>query len=57
MPRFEYVALDARGQESRGAMDAATSNDVIGQLRQSGFFPTSGTEEGKGAVTAKTSKK
>ncbi len=48
MPRFTYVALDARGQESTGLMDAASSNEVIGQLRQAGYFPTSVYEEGKG---------
>lgn len=50
MPRFEYIALDARGQESRGVIEATTSNDVVGQLRQQGFFPTSVVEEGKGSV-------
>src|SRR5829696_591311 len=50
MPKFEYVALDARGQESRGVMEATTSNDVVGQLRQAGYFPTSVVEEGKGGV-------
>ena len=48
MPKFEYIALDARGQESRGVMEASTPNDVVGQLRQSGMFPTSVVEEGKG---------
>ncbi len=58
MPRFEYIALDARGQESRGVMDAPNPNDVVGQLRQAGFFPTSVAEEGKaGGAVAKTSKK
>src|SRR3954447_15246800 len=47
MPRFNYVALDARGQESTGLMEAATPNEVIGQLRQAGYFPTSVFEEGK----------
>src|SRR4051794_13724430 len=50
MPKFEYVALDARGQESRGVIEASTSNDVVGQLRQAGYFPTSVVEEGKGGV-------
>jgi len=50
MPRFEYVALDARGQESRGVIEASNSNEVVGQLRQSGYFPTSVVEEGKGTV-------
>src|SRR6201998_766058 len=48
MPRFTYVALDARGQESTGLMEASSSNEVIGQLRQAGYFPTSVYEEGKG---------
>ncbi len=48
MPRFQYVALDARGQEATGVLDAASSNDAVAQLRQSGYFPTSVVEEGKG---------
>lgn len=50
MPKFNYVALDSRGQESVGVLEAGTSNEVIAHLRQSGFFPTSVVEEGKGAV-------
>ncbi|HEV7867633.1 MAG TPA: type II secretion system F family protein [Chthoniobacteraceae bacterium] len=57
MPRFNYIALDQRGQESTGVIEAGTSNDAVGQLRQSGYFPTSVTEEGKGVVTAKSNKK
>ena len=49
MAKYEYVALDARGQESRGTIEAPSSNDAVGQLRQSGYFPTSVVEEGKGA--------
>ncbi|HYY13532.1 MAG TPA: type II secretion system F family protein [Chthoniobacterales bacterium] len=47
MPRFAYVALDARGQESTGSVDAPSPNEAIGQLRRAGFFPTSVYEEGK----------
>ncbi len=50
MPRFTYVALDARGQESTGLVDASSSNDAIGQLRQAGYFPTNVFEEGKGTA-------
>ena len=50
MPRFNYVALDARGQESVGVLEAASSNEAISQLRQSGYFPTSVVEEGKGGA-------
>jgi type IV pilus assembly protein PilC len=45
MPRFNYIALDARGQEATGLVEAASTNAAITQLRQSGFFPTSVIEE------------
>ena len=48
MPRFTYVALDSRGQESTGLVEAASTSEAIGQLRQAGFFPTNVYEEGKG---------
>src|SRR2546423_1147016 len=47
MPRFQYVALDARGQESTGAVEANSANEAIGQLRQAGYFPTGVYAEGK----------
>lgn len=46
--KFEYIALDARGQESRGVIEASNPNEAVGQLRQAGYFPTSVVEEGKG---------
>src|SRR5256885_7007571 len=49
MPRFTYVALDSRGQQSTGLVEAASTNEAIAQLRQGGFFPTNVNEEGKGA--------
>ena len=54
MPRYNYVALDARGQESVGLVEANSTNEAIGQLRQAGYFPTEVLEEGKG--TARVSK-
>lgn len=50
MARFTYVAFDSRGQESTGIVEACTTNDAIGQLRQAGFFPTNVHEEGKGGL-------
>src|SRR5213592_3043590 len=47
MPRYNYVALDTRGQESTGLLEAASTNEAIGQLRQAGYFPTSVYEETK----------
>ena len=45
MPRFNYVALDTRGQEATGLVEAPSSNAAITQLRQAGYFPTSVIEE------------
>ena len=45
MPRFNYVALDTRGQEATGLVEAPSSNAAISQLRQAGYFPTSVIEE------------
>lgn len=50
MPRYTYVALDSRGQESTGLVDASSTNEAIGQLRQAGYFPTNVFEEGKGTA-------
>jgi type IV pilus assembly protein PilC len=58
MPRYTYIALDSRGQESSGLVDARSTNEAIGQLRQAGFFPTSVYEEGKaGGPNGKVSRK
>lgn len=57
MAKFNYVALDARGQESVGLIEAASTNDAVGQLRQQGYFPTSVHEEGKGGPPAKAAKR
>src|SRR6266446_5890909 len=55
MARYNYVALDGRGQELTGLVDASSTNEAIGQLRQAGYFPTNVYEEGSGAaVAAKT---
>ncbi|GAB4173921.1 MAG: type II secretion system F family protein [Terrimicrobiaceae bacterium] len=56
MPRFTYVALDARGQESSGVIEAGSQNEAVGQLRQAGYFPKSISEEGKGGKPARAPK-
>ncbi len=56
MPKFNYVALDARGQESEGVIDADNSNHAIRQLREAGYFPTNVTEAGKGGGTKTAAK-
>jgi len=57
MPRFNYVALDARGQEATGLVEAASSNAAITQLRQAGYFPTSVIEEAVSSPDGKESRR
>jgi type IV pilus assembly protein PilC len=57
MPRFNYVALDARGQEATGLVEATSTNDAIGRLRQAGYFPTSVYEEAVARVDDKASRR
>ena len=47
MPSFNYVALDARGQETSGVIDAASQAEAVAQIRQAGYFPKSITQGGK----------
>ncbi|MGZ5504158.1 MAG: type II secretion system F family protein, partial [Chthoniobacterales bacterium] len=57
MPRYTYVALDSRGQESTGLVEAGSTNEAIGQLRQAGYFPTNVFEEGKASAQEKKANK
>src|SRR5204863_7463353 len=50
MARFTYIALDSRGQESTGLVEASTTNDAIGELRRAGYFPTHVYEEDAAAA-------
>jgi type IV pilus assembly protein PilC len=58
MPHFAYVALDARGKESTGLVEAQSSEQAIVQLRQAGYFPTSVYEDREGrGPDSKTAKR
>lgn len=57
MARFNYVALDARGQEATGLVEAASTNAAITQLRQAGYFPTSVIEEAISSVDGKDARR
>ncbi len=63
MPKFNYVAMDSRGKETKGTLEVASQNEAIGRLKEMGFFPTKVVEadkvkedkkdkKGKGAATA-----
>ena len=46
MATFTYTALDSKGQETKGVMDASNQDEVIRALRQSGYYPTNVTAGG-----------
>jgi len=41
MPQFIYTAMDARGREQKGKMNAASEDVVANELKRKGLFPTS----------------
>ncbi len=51
MANFEYIALDARGEETTGSVKANDEADAIAQLRKSGLYPTQVAPAGKGGVS------
>jgi type IV pilus assembly protein PilC len=40
MPKFDYIALDSRGKETKGSIEVATQNEAIGRVKEMGLFPT-----------------
>src|SRR2546425_2196593 len=49
MPKFNYVAMDSRGKETKGSLEVASQNEAISRLKEMGYFPTKVVE----AVRAK----
>lgn len=46
MPGYSYVAVDSRGKEKRGRMDAENREEVVRQLKNDGLIPVSVKEQG-----------
>jgi len=56
MPKYNYIALDARGNETKGSIEVGSQNEAIGRVKEMGLFPTKITEadkEEKGGKKAK----
>jgi type IV pilus assembly protein PilC len=47
MPKYDYVALDARGKETKGSIEVASQNEAIGRVKEMGLFPTKINEADK----------
>ena len=46
MPKFQYEAMNAAGQEVKDEIDAPTSEDAITKIRSLGYFPTKVRQKG-----------
>ena len=40
MPKYNYVALDQKGNETKGSIDVGSQNEAIGRVKEMGLFPT-----------------
>jgi type IV pilus assembly protein PilC len=60
MPVFQYEALDSKGQEVKGQIEALSGEEALSKIRNMGYFPTKppkpkgGTREKKEAAKPKT---
>src|ERR1700684_697530 len=45
MPKFNYVAMDSRGKETKGTIEVSNQNEAIGRIKEMGFFPTKVVED------------
>lgn len=48
MPKFRYVAMDAKGHEVEGVIESDNENRALTALKDKGLFPTSVTDIGGG---------
>ena len=55
MPKYNYVAMDSRGKETKGTLEVATQNEAISRVKEMGLFPTKIVEIDK--VKEKSDKK
>src|SRR5437762_1136683 len=52
MPKFQYVAMDSRGKETKGTLEVASQNEAITRLKEMGYFPTKVVELDKSKAKA-----
>ena len=56
MPRFAYTAIDARGAEKSGLLDAPDVKQVAAILKGQGLFPTEVTSQNGGPASLRAAK-
>ena len=53
MAKFTFVAMDARGRETKGEIEADSQTTALAKIREKGMFPTSVLEVGVAAAKGK----
>lgn len=57
MANFQYIALDSKGEQTTGVIQANSDAEAVQALRGQGLYPTQVVEQGKGALAATPGKK
>ena len=57
MPKYNYVAMDQHGKETKGTLEVATQNEAIGRVKDMGLFPTKIVEVDKAKESQKSGDK
>jgi type IV pilus assembly protein PilC len=40
MPKYDYIALDSHGKETKGSIEVGSQNEAIGRVKEMGLYPT-----------------
>lgn len=57
MANFQYIALDSKGEQTTGVVQANSDAEAVSQLRGQGLYPTQVVQEGKGGLAGSSGKK
>src|SRR6266404_9711077 len=52
MPKYNYVAMDPHGKETKGTLEVASQNEAIARVKEMNLFPTKIVEIDKVAQKA-----
>ena len=52
MPKFNYVAMDAKGKEVTGLLETDNTTSAVTRIREMGYFPTQITEVNQAQAAA-----
>jgi type IV pilus assembly protein PilC len=57
MPKFNYVAMDQHGKETKGTLEVGSQNEAISRVKEMNLYPTKIVEIEKEKAKEKTEKK